>query len=57
MRIAIVDPPKGGEKCTSLIKNIVTCGGKSALKDVDEGGRSVINAVWVDVGDCLHGKA
>ena len=57
MMIATVDPPKGGEKCTSLRKNIVTCGGKSALKDVDEGGRSVINAVWVDVGDCVHGKA
>ena len=56
MRIATVDPPKGGEKCTSFRKNIVTCGGKSALKDVDEGGRSVINAVWVDVGDCVHGK-
>ena len=56
MRIATVDPSKGGEKCTSLSKNIVTWGGKSALKDVDEGGSSVKNAVWVDVGDCVYGK-
>ena len=56
-RTATFDPPKRGEKCTSIRKNIVTCEGKSALKDVDEGGRSVINAVWVDVGDCIHGKA
>ena len=47
---------RGGEKCTSLSKNIVTWGGKSALKDVDEGGSSVKNAVWVDVGDCVYGK-
>ena len=56
-RTATLDPPKRGEKCTSIRKNIVTCEGKSALKDVDEGGRSVTNAVWVDVGDCIHGKA
>ena len=56
-RFATVVLVKGGEKCTSLRKNIVTSGGKSALKDVDEGGRSVLNAVWVDVGDCIHGKA
>ena len=56
-RTASLDPPKRGEKCTNISKNIVTCEGKFALKDVDVGGRSVINAVWVDVGDCIHGKA
>ena len=30
--------------------------GKPALKDVDEGGSSVKNAVWVDVGDYVYGK-
>ena len=53
MKIATVDPSKGGE---SLSKNIVTWGGQPALKDVDEGGSSVKNAVWVDVGDCVYGK-
>ena len=57
MRIATAEPSKGEEKCTSLSKNIVTCGGQSALKDVDVGGSSVENAVWVDVGDCVYGKA
>ena len=58
MRITTAEPSKGGEKkCTSLSKNIVTCGGQSALKDVDVGGSSVENAVWVDVGDCVYGKA
>ena len=37
-RTATLDPPKRGEKCTSIRKNIVTCEGKSALKDVDVGG-------------------
>ena len=50
------DPPKRGEKCISIRKNIVTCEGESALKDVGEGGSRVINAVWVDVGDCINGK-
>ena len=50
------DPPKRGEKCISIRKNLVTCEGESALKDVGEGGSSVINAVWVDVGDCINGK-
>ena len=56
-RTATLDQLKRGEKCTSIRKDIVTCEGKSALKDVDEGGKSVINAVWMDVGDCIHGKA
>ena len=51
------DPPSRGEKCISLRKNIVTCEGESALKDVGEGGSSVINAAWVEVGDCINGKA
>ena len=53
MRTATVGPAKGG---VSLSKNIVTWGGKPALKDVDEGGSSVKNAVWVDVGDYVYGK-
>ena len=48
---------KREEECTSLRKNIVTCEGESALRDVKVGDRSVINAAWVDVGDCIHGKA
>ena len=56
-RTATLDPSKRGEECTSFRKNIVTCEGKSALRDVKEGDRSVINTVWVDVGDCIHGKA
>ena len=57
MRIATAEPSKGVEKCTSLSKNIVTCEGQPALKDVDKGGSSVKNAVWVDVGDNVYGKA
>ena len=53
VRIATVGPSKGGE---SRSKNIVTWGGKPALKDVEEGGSSGKNAVWVDVGDCVYGK-
>ena len=53
MRIATVGPSKGGE---SLSKNIVTWGGKPALKNVDEAGSSVNNAVWVDIGDYVYGK-
>ena len=54
---ATLDQLKMGEKSTSISKNIGLCVGKSALKDVVEGGKSGINAVWVDVGDCIHGKA
>ena len=50
------DPPSRGEKCISFRKNIVTCEGESALKEVGEGGSSVINAAWVDVGDCSNGQ-
>ena len=50
-------PSKREEECTSLRKNIVTCEGESALRDVKVGDRSVINTAWVDVGDCIHGKA
>ena len=58
MRIATAESSKGeGKKCTCLSKNKVICGGHSALKDEDEGGNNVENAVWVDVGDCVSGKA
>ena len=53
MRTVTAGPSKGGE---SRSKNIVTWGGKPALKDVEEGGSSGKNAVWVDVGDCGYGK-
>ena len=56
-RTATVDQLKMGEKSTSTRKNLGLCVGKSALKDVAEGGKSGINAVWVEVGDCIHGKA
>ena len=58
MMIAIVELTKGeGKVSTSLSKNKVIFGGHSALKAGDEGGSSVENAVWVDVGDCVSGKA
>ena len=53
MRTVTAGPSKGGG---SRSKNIVTWGGKRALKDVEEGGSSRKNAVWVDVGDCGYGK-
>ena len=53
MRTVTAGPSKGGG---SRSKNIVTWGGKPALKDVEEGGSSGKNAVWVDVGDCGYGK-
>ena len=56
-RTAIIDQSKTGEKSTSTSKNVGLCVGKPVPKDVDEGDRSGINAVWVDVGDCIHGKA
>ena len=58
MRIATAEPTKGeGKESTCLSKNIVISGGHSALKARDEGGNSVENVVWVDVGDCVSGKA
>ena len=58
MRIATAEPTKGeGKESTCPSKNKVIFGGHSALKAGDEGGSSVENAVWVDVGDCVSGKA
>ena len=58
MRIATIESSKGeGKKSTCLSINKVICGGHSALKAEDEGGNSVENAVWVEVGDCVSGKA
>ena len=56
-RTATLVPSKRDEECTSFKKNIVTCEGESALRDVKVGDKSVINTGWVDVGDCIHGKS
>ena len=56
-RSATSDQLMMGEKSTSTSKNLGLCVGKSALKEVVEGGKSGRDAVWVDVGDCIHGKA
>ena len=47
---------KREEECTSFRKNIVTCEGESAIRDVKVADRSGISTVWVDIGDCIHGK-
>ena len=58
MRIVTAEPSKGEEKkWLSLSKNKVTWGGQHNLKDEDVVGSSVDSAVWVDVGDCVYGKA
>ena len=56
-RSATLDQPEMGEKSTSSSKNLGSFVGKSDLKEVVEGGKSGRDAVWVDVGDCIHGKA
>ena len=55
-RTTTLVPSKREEECTSFRKNIVTVVGEHALRDVKEGDRRVLNTVWVDVGDCIHGK-
>ena len=58
MRIVTAEPSKGEEKkWTSLNKNKVTWGGQFDLKDEEAVGSSMESAVWVDVGDCVYGKA
>ena len=57
MRVATAESTKGeGKGSTCLSKNKVIFGGHYAPKVGDEGGSSVENAVWVDVGDCVSGK-
>ena len=46
-----------GKESTCLSEDKVISGGHPDLKAGDEGGSSVENAVWVDVGDCVSGKA
>ena len=57
MRVATTESTKGeGKESTCLSKNKVIFRGHSAPKVGDEGGSSMENAVWVDVGDCVSGK-
>ena len=47
---------KREEECTSFRKNTVTYEGESAIKKGKVADRSGMSTVWVDIGDCIHGK-
>ena len=58
MRNTTAEPTKEeGKENKHLSKNKVLSAGHLDVKAVDEGGSSVENAVWVDAGDCVSGKA
>ena len=58
MRIVTEELSKGEEKkWTSPSKNKATWGGQHKLKVEEVAGSSVDSAVWMDVGDCVFGKA
>ena len=58
MRNTAAEPTKEeGKENKRLSNNKVLSWGRPNIKVVDKGGSSVKNAVWVDVSDCVSGKA